>query len=295
MKITAAMVKELRERTGSGMMECKKALQEVDGDMESAITEMRKRGQAKAAKRAGKVAAEGAIALCINESKQRAFMIEVNSETDFVARDENFVGFINKLAKTGLDNAVDSASALLALESNDTQCATIEDERTHLIQKIGENVNVRRAALVTAEGCIGAYNHGARIGVLVATDSSDAELANDLAMHIAAMSPQAIDADSIDAEIVAKEREIFIAQAKESGKPDAVIEKMVTGRIAKFMKESCLLGQTFVKNPDQTIEQLLQEKGTKVLSFVRFEVGDGIEKETVDFAEEVRAQVKGSE
>ncbi|MCH9644880.1 MAG: translation elongation factor Ts [Gammaproteobacteria bacterium] len=295
MTITAAMVKELRERTGAGMMECKKALQEVNGDMEEAITEMRKRGQAKAAKRAGKIAAEGAIALQISDDVKKAFMVEVNSETDFVARDENFVGFIDKLAGIGLEQAVDSAEALLALSSSDEQFATIEDERMGLIHKIGENINVRRAALLESNGCVGAYKHGARIGVLVAIDTGDAELARDLAMHIAAMSPQAIDESGMPEAVVAKEREIFIAQAKESGKPDNVIEKMVTGRIAKFMKEACLLGQTFVKNPDQLISALLKEKGAKVLSFVRFEVGDGIEKETVDFAEEVRAQVQGSD
>lgn len=295
MKITAAMVKELRERTGSGMMECKKALQEVDGDMEAAITEMRKRGQAKAAKRAGKVAAEGAIALAVADDAKTAFMVEVNSETDFVARDENFVGFIDSVAAVGLEQSVASAQDLLALSSKEDQFATIEDQRAHLVHKIGENINVRRTAFCQSDGSVGAYKHGARIGVIVALDIDNVELANDLAMHIAAMSPEAIDESDIPTAMVEKEREIFIAQAKESGKPDAVIEKMVTGRIAKFIKENCLLGQTFVKNPDQTIKALLADKGATVQSFVRFEVGHGIEKESVDFAEEVRAQVKGSE
>ena len=288
------MVKELRERTGAGMMECKKALVAANGDMETAITEMRKSGQAKAAKRAGRIAAEGTISMAIAEDNKTAFMAEINSETDFVARDENFKNFVNVVGNAGLANKTDSVESLLAVASTADECATLEDERAALVHKIGENINVRRVVMIATEGVVGGYCHGDRIGVLVELEGGDAELAKDIAMHVAAMNPAAIDENDMPADSIEKEKEIFIAQAKESGKPDAIIEKMIAGRIAKFIKESSLLGQAFVKDQEKTIAALLKEKGAKVISFSRFEVGDGIEKETVDFAEEVRAQVQGS-
>ncbi len=293
MTITASMVKELRERTGAGMMECKKALQEANGDMEAAITEMRKRGQAKAAKRAGKTAAEGTVTIATTDNHQQAFLAEINCETDFVARDTGFQTFATICATRGLAANADSVDALLALPAADGADKTIEQTRQELVTKIGENIQVRRIASLQADGCVGAYTHGSRIGVLVAIDIDDRDLARDLAMHIAATSPLAIDESGLNDDVIAKEREIFAAQAKESGKPDDIIEKMVTGRIAKFVKEVCLIQQPFIKDPDQTITALLKAKNAKVLNFVRFEVGEGIEKETVDFAEEVRAQVEG--
>ena len=294
MTITAAMVKELRERTGAGMMECKKALAETNGDMETAIQEMRKRGQAKAAKRAGRIAAEGIITLAATKDNKQAFIIEVNSETDFVARDANFQAFAATLVQNGLEAGIDTLEKLLALPGARGE-ASFEDARQELINKIGENIKVRRVARLVSEGIVGTYKHGERIGVLVAIDKENPELAKDVAMHIAATSPQAIDENALSADVLAKEKEVFVAQAKESGKPDDIIEKMVQGRLAKFKKEVCLVSQPFVKDPDQTIADLLKKNDAKVISFVRFEVGEGIEKETVDFAEEVKAQVKGSE
>lgn len=284
--ITASMVKELRERTGAGMMECKKALVEAAGDIEAAITEMRKRGQAKAAKRAGKTAAEGIIVVKQNADNTVAFMAEVNSETDFVARDTSFNEFANKVAAEGLVNSVSDLAAMPA---------AIEEERMQLVNKIGENIQLRRVALLESTGTIGAYIHGGRIGVLVALDKNEQALAKDVAMHIAASNPASISEKDIPADLLERERDIFIDQAKQTGKPDNIIEKMVEGRIKKFIKESCLVGQPFVKNPDQTVAELLASKQAEVTAFVRFEVGEGIEKEVVDFAEEVKAQVQGSE
>jgi len=292
MAITASMVKELRERTGAGMMECKKALQAANGDMETAITEMRKRGQAKAAKRATKVAAEGAVLIEISDDKKTGSMIEVNCETDFVARDENFTGFAKVLAQKALASKETEVDALMA-QTNDAG-ETFEHARQELVTKIGENIKLRRIASLESTGIVGSYNHGARIGVLVAISKDNDALAKDVAMHIAASNPQAIDENGVDAELIAKEKEIFAAQAAESGKPADIIEKMVTGRIAKYLKEICLVSQPFVKNPDQTVGALLKESEAEVLAFVRFEVGEGIEKEEVDFAEEVKAQVQGS-
>jgi len=294
MSITASMVKELRERTGAGMMECKKALQETNGDMEEAITSMRKRGQAKAAKRAGKIAAEGVVVIESNDNNKQASMIEVNCETDFVARDTNFKAFTSTLVKRCIETNAEDAQALLQAAAVDGEDQTLEQVRQELIVKIGENVQLRRVASLASDGVVGAYNHGDRIGVIVSLDQASPELAKDVAMHIAATNPQAVDANSVPTELIEKEREIFSAQAKESGKPDNIIEKMVTGRIAKFLKEICLLDQPFVKNPDQTVGDLLKAEKASVIGFVRFEVGEGIEKETQDFAEEVKAQVQGS-
>jgi elongation factor Ts len=294
MSITASMVKELRERTGAGMMECKKALQETKGDMEEAITSMRKRGQAKAAKRAGKIAAEGVVVIQSSGDNKQASMIEVNCETDFVARDTNFKVFTSTLAKRCIETNAEDAQALLQTATVDGKDQTLEQMRQELIVKIGENVQLRRVASLASDGIVGVYNHGDRIGVIVSLDQASPELAKDVAMHIAATNPQAVDANSVPTELIEKEREIFSAQAKESGKPDNIIEKMVTGRIAKFLKEVCLIDQPFVKNPDQTVGDLLKAGKASVIEFVRFEVGEGIEKKTQDFAEEVKAQVQGS-
>jgi len=290
MSVTAAMVKELRERTGSGMMECKKALVETGGDIEQAIENMRKNGLAKADKKAGRVAAEGLIGVQINAEGNAAAMVEVNSETDFVAKNEDFVGFTRDVAALVLEVNPADAEALSAATMDGS---TVDDVRKRLIAKIGENISVRRLAQVSSP-VVGAYQHGTRIAVLVGLDGGNAELAKDIAMHIAASNPVCVDESEVSAELIAKEKAIFTAQAQESGKPAEIIEKMIGGRINKYLKEITLVGQPFVKNPDQTIAQLLKDAGAKVTGFTRFEVGEGIEKEEVDFAAEVMAQAKGA-
>ncbi len=291
-KITAQMVKELREMTGAGMMECKKALTEAEGSIDNAVDIMRTRGQAKAAKRASKVAAEGVVVTRCSEDGLSAMMIEVNCETDFVARDSNFLDFAQQLASSGLEAGVTSVDALMALSPSGNE--TFEEQRQALINKIGENVKVRRCQLMTSTGIVGSYNHGSRIGVLVDLNQANADLAKDVAMHVAASNPQAIDESGVDAALIEKEKAIFSEQAKESGKPDNIVEKMVQGRVSKFLKEICLVSQPFVKDPDQTVGQLLKTADASIAQVVRFEVGEGIEKETIDFAEEVKAQVAGS-
>lgn len=297
MTVTASMVKELRERTGAGMMECKKALEEAKGDFEEAIVQMRKRGQAKAAKRAGKIAAEGAIVAVVSSDRKKAVILEVNSETDFVARDSNFKDFTQRVTQRALAENVQNVETLLSLPYQSGSNVTIEQARQELMTKIGENIQLRRMQQVSAvnNGTVGVYSHGDRIGVLVAINQDNADLLKDIAMHIAASSPRAIESSEIPKDVIERERDIYTAQAKETGKPDDIIEKMVAGRIAKFLKESCLVGQPFVKNPDQTVGNLLDAHQAKVTQFVRFEVGEGIEKETHDFAAEVQAQVQGSE
>jgi elongation factor Ts len=292
MTITASMVKELRERTGAGMMECKKALVASNGDLEAAITAMRKSGQAKAAKRAGRIAAEGAILIANRTDNKSAYMIEVNSETDFVVRDKNFKAFANLLVQRGLETSKANAADLMASPVSDGESVTLEQARTELVAKIGENVQLRRVATESSTGIVGTYMHGERIGVLVSLDKDLPDLAKDIAMHIAATNPLAIDDSGVPQDVIDKERDIFSAQAKASGKPDVIIEKMVTGRITKFLKEICLLEQNFVKDDAQSVGAMLKSSDAKVLSFVRFEVGEGIEKQTVDFAEEVQAQLK---
>lgn len=291
--ITAAQVKTLRERTGIGMMECKKALQAANGDMDLAIDNMRKSGQAKAAKRAACVAAEGVITIAVNDETKQACLLEVNCETDFVARDENFQHFVEMLAETALTKNSADASRLMAQTMQNGM--TCEQARAALVLKIGENVQVRRIANVHAPGCVGSYLHSNRIGVLVAIDQNNPVLARDIAMHIAATNPLAIDADALPAYVLAKEREIMTAQAQASGKPAHIVEKMVVGRLKKFVKEMCLVHQPFVKNPDQTIIDLLKAANATISAFVRFEVGEGIEKQTVDLTQEVDATLKGSE
>lgn len=294
MQITASMVKELRERTGAGMMDCKKALQESNGDIEAAIENMRKSGVAKAAKKAGRVAAEGVIVIKQAVDGSELVMVEVNCETDFVAKDENFIGFVEAVADTVLTRRPEGVEALSGLSISGGEGQTVEEARQQLVAKLGENIAVRRFIIYTSEGLTGNYLHGVRIGVLVDISGGDSELAKDLAMHIAASRPVCISEEGVSPEILKKEREIFTAQASESGKPPEIVEKMVEGRIKKFLKEITLLGQPFVKDPDTTVAKLLQDKKAKVNFFVRYEVGEGIEKKEDNFAEEVMAQAKGN-
>ena len=293
MAITATLVKELRERTGAGMMECKKALVETNGDIEAAIEQMRKSGMAKADKKADRIAAEGTIAMARSADGKRAVLVEVNCETDFVAKGDDFKAFAEKVASRALGSGASTAEALLQTAIEDGG-ATVEDARKALIAKIGENISVRRVSRVESTGVVGAYLHGTRIGVLTSLEGGNEELAKDIAMHIAASKPVCVSAAEVPAEVIEKEKEIFSAQAAESGKPADIIEKMVDGRINKFLKEITLLGQPFVKDPDQTVEKLLASKGAKVTGFQRLEVGEGIEKKAEDFVAEVMAQAKGT-
>ena len=287
MAISASMVKELRERTGAGMMECKKALVETDGDIERAIEHLRKSGQAKADKKSSRIAAEGVVVVKANGSK--AVVIEVNSETDFVAKDENFLTFVNAVA----DAALASGRVDVASLANDSLAdgQTIEGARTELVNKVGENISVRRIAQISHEGPISHYIHGAKIAAVVALEGGDEGLARDVAMHIAATNPDCIDETGVPAETLENERRILTEQAQDSGKPPEIIEKMVNGRVAKFLKEITLVGQPFVKDPDVTVGKLLHTAGAKVVSFTRFEVGEGIEKKVENFADEVMKQI----
>ncbi len=289
MKISASMVKELRERTGAGMMECKKALVENEGDMDTAAEYLRKQGIAKADKKAGRVAAEGTIALA--RDGNRAALVEVNCETDFVGGGDDFKAFAAGVANASLAQGGDDLAALMATNLDDG--SGIEETRRALIARIGENIGVRRHANVSAPSALGAYLHGTRIGVLVALEGGDETLATDIAMHIAAMKPQYVSADEVPADVLAKEKEILTAQAAGSGKPENIIEKMVEGRIRKYLAEITLVGQAFVKDGDITVEKLLAKAGAKVTHMVRMEVGEGIEKKQEDFAAEVMSQVKG--
>jgi elongation factor Ts len=293
MAISAALVKELRERTSAGMMECKKALVETNGDIESAVEYLRKAGMAKADKKADRTAAEGLIVIETAGDAKKAAMVEVNCETDFVAKDDNFQKFAKEVAAIVLNNTPADLDALLAtkMQSGDS----VQDTIKGLIAKIGENMSVRRFVIMeSSAGTIGSYSHGSRIGVLVDIEGGDAELAKDIAMHVAASKPECVSAEQVPGELIDKEKEIFSAQAAESGKPADIIEKMVTGRINKFLKEITLLGQPFVKDPDTTVEKLLKSKSANVVAFSRFEVGEGIERKQENFADEVMAQVKGS-
>jgi elongation factor Ts len=287
MAITASMVKELRERTGAGMMECKKALVESGGDMDKAVEILRMSGQAKADKKASRVAADGRIAIA--EREGRAAIVEINSETDFVAKDENFVAFAEAVAETVLTGEAQDVEALASEFLPDGRM--VETARTELVAKVGENISVRRFQRVASGGSLGVYSHGARIGVVVSMNGGDVELARDLAMHVAAVNPSCIDESGVSAKDLDRERRIFTEQAAESGKPPEIVAKMVSGRIAKFLKEITLLGQPFVKDPDLTVAKLLQKSGASVSGFVRYEVGEGIEKKQENFAEEVMAQI----
>ncbi|HHI76562.1 MAG TPA: elongation factor Ts [Gammaproteobacteria bacterium] len=289
MAITAALVKELRERTGAGMMECKKALVETDGDIEAAIENMRKSGQAKAAKKAGRTAAEGVIVIKTTPDNKSAAIVEVNCETDFVAKDDNFKSFADAVGERVLASDVADVEALMALPLHEGEDTTIEEARQALVAKIGENMTVRRFARIQAKGTLATYSHGVRIGVVVDIDG-DAALGRDIAMHVAASNPVCVDEADVPAEMLAKEREIVEAQAKESGKPENIVEKMVEGRMRKYLGEITLKGQPFVKDPDTTVGKLLEKEGAQVNDFVRYEVGEGIEKKQEDFREEVMAQ-----
>jgi len=294
MAVTAALVKELRERTGLGMMECKKALVETDGDIELAIENLRKSGQAKAAKKAGRTAAEGAVIAKISADGKTGILLEVNSETDFVARDANFIAFADKVAERVLASKETDIAKLLESALEDGSASTIEEARQALVQKIGENIQVRRAFVVESpEGVVGAYIHGNKIGVLAALKGGDVELGKDVCMHIAASNPLVVTSEQVDQATLDKEREIYSAQAQDSGKPAEIIAKMVEGRISKFLKEVSLVDQPFVKDPDTTVGKLVQKAGAGVESFIRIEVGEGIEKEEVDFAAEVAAAARG--
>ena len=291
MQITAAMVKELRERTGSGMMECKKALQEVDGDLELAIDNMRKSGLAKADKKAGRTAAEGLVVIALSDDNKEAAIVEVNCETDFVSGGDDFKAFTAAVANAALNESPADLEALVALTIDGGKA--IEETRQEMVAKIGENIQVRRFERVSTDGQFGSYLHGVRMGVLVEMENGNDELIKDIAMHIAASNPTCVDEDQVPADMLEKEKSILVAQAKESGKPDEIIEKMIVGRIKKYLAEITLVGQPFVKDPDQTVAKLLKGAGATVKSFYRFEVGEGIEKKQENFADEVMAQING--
>ncbi|MGD1977071.1 MAG: translation elongation factor Ts [Gammaproteobacteria bacterium] len=291
MTISAALVKQLRDRTGAGMMECKKALVETGGDLEAAVELMRKSGLAKADKKAGRVAAEGLVSIAVSDDGRRAAIVEVNCETDFVANGDSFGDFAQAVADAALAHAPANMEALLDLEIDG---ATVEGTRRELIAKIGENMNVRRFQLLESEDIIGAYVHGTRIGVVVGLSGGDPELAKDVAMHVAASSPLCVAEEDVPAETLAKEREILTEQARNEGKPEAIVEKMVDGRVRKYLAGVTLVGQPFVKDPDITVGSLLGQRDARVTGFVRFEVGEGIEKKSENFAEEVMAQVQGA-
>jgi len=287
MAVTAALVKELRERTGAGMLDCKKALVETDGDIELAIENMRKSGQAKAAKKAGRIAAEGVILTKVEAG--RATMLELNCETDFVARDEGFLKFGNELLEVAAANNINDIEALNDADMNGVK---VSEARDALVAKIGENISPRR--VINVEGdTLGAYVHGGRIGVISILTGGDEELAKDVAMHVAAASPQFVKPENVPAEVVEKEKEIQIEIAIQSGKPADIAEKMVAGRMKKFTGEVSLTGQPFVKDPSISVAELLKNNSADVINFVRFEVGEGIEKKTEDFAAEVAAAVQG--
>jgi elongation factor Ts len=284
-EISASTVKELRERTGLGMMECKKALVEADGNIETAIDNLRKSGQAKAAKKAGNIAADGAI--IIASKGNAAIVLEVNSQTDFVAKDDNFSAFANKVADLALAARETNVEKIAAL---DYDGQTVEEARIALVQKIGENIQIRRAEWV--EGAVlASYRHGLKIGVVVAMEGGNEDLARDIAMHIAAAKPEAVSPDDVSPAIIDKEREIAAAKAAESGKPANIVEKMVEGAVKKYLSEVSLVEQAYVKEPDTKVGQLLAKNGATVTRFIRLEVGEGIEKKEVDFAAEVAAAV----
>lgn len=291
--ISAAMVKELRERTGSGMMECKKALVEAEGDMDLAIENMRKAGLAKADKKSGRIAAEGIIGVKASDDGKSVAIVDINCETDFVAKADDFIDFVKSVSQALLHADVKTEEELLAMPLEGG--VTVEEMRRGLIAKLGENITIRRfEKFATEQGGTACYLHGSKIGVIVELAVADTELGKDIAMHIAASKPICVSEDQVPAETIAKEREIIAAQVAESGKPADIVEKMVTGRIGKFLAEVTLLGQPFVKDDKITVGKLTATKGNTVIRFSRFEVGEGIEKKEVNFAEEVMAQVRAS-
>lgn len=290
MAITAELVKELRERTSGGLMECKKALEATGGDIEAAAKMLRESGKAKADKKSGRIAAEGMIAVAMSSDQKTAIMLEVNCETDFVAKDDNFKQFVAKVTDLGLQAKATTIDNLLALVVGENK--TIAELRQDLVAKIGENINIRRVVLVTTPNVLGSYVHSGRIGVIVSYKGGDASLGKDIAMHVAASKPLALQASDLPQEVIAQEKEVCLAQVKDSGKPPAIMEKMVQGRLQKFIDELTLLNQPFVKEPDIKISDLLKKHNAQIESFVRFEVGEGVEKEKCDFATEVMAQIK---
>ncbi|MEZ7818289.1 MAG: elongation factor Ts [Candidatus Azotimanducaceae bacterium] len=287
MAVSAAMVKELRERTGLGMMDCKKALAEVDGDMEKAIEELRKKSSLKAAKKSGRTTANGLLGVKVAEDGSKAALVEINIETDFAAKNEKFIAFVSKVA----DELFASADA-----SIENLAAALNDERETLVQEIGENITIRRGRVMhSATGGISHYMHGDQCrGALVELSASSAELGRDLAMHVVAINPMVINSADVSADILAKEREIYLSQAQDSGKPEEIIVKMVEGRVKKYLAEVSLLDQPFVKDGNVKVSALVKEAGVQVQSFLRFEVGEGIEVEELDFAAEVAAQLADS-
>jgi len=289
MSITAAMVKELRERTGSGMMECKKNLVEANGDMELAIENMRKSGLAKADKKSGRIAAEGMIGIQASEDGKTVAMVEINSETDFVVKSEDFQKFVNQVAESLLENTIEDDEQLsnMTLANGDS----VEIARRALVAKVGENITVRRfAKYVNVAGGVACYLHGGKIAVIVELANNDSEFGKDIAMHIAAANPAYVSADQVNEEVIQKEKDIFTAQALESGKKPEIVEKMISGRIKKFLAEITLEGQSFIKDDKMSVADFAKSKNNSIVRFTRFEVGEGIEKEVVDFAAEVRAQ-----
>jgi elongation factor Ts len=292
MAITAALVKDLRERTGAGMMDCKRALTETNGDMEAAIDLMRASGAAKAAKKSGRVAAEGLVKVNISDDNKTATILEVNSETDFVTKGDDFINFVNTLGELALKTKPADIEEFLTqtLDNGDS----LDKAREDIVAKVGENVSIRRVKTVIVDsGVIGAYKHGERIAVLAVLEGGDETLAKDIAMHIAATRPECVTEDQLDAALLEREKAIFVEQARESGKPENIIEKMIGGRMKKFVNEVTLYGQAFVKDPDTTVGALAKASGAEVVSFVRYEVGEGIERKEENFADEVAAQMKG--
>ena len=289
MAITAAQVKELRERSGAAMMDCKRALQATDGDIEAAIEKMRKEGQAKADKKASRVAAEGIVRVAVDGT--RAAIVEVNCETDFVAKNDGLVALADDAAKAVVGGDVADVEALSSVSVDGE---TFDERRRNLIANVGENINIRRFATLDGGDVVAHYLYGERIGVIIGLSGGDEALARDLAMHVAASKPEFVSADDVPAEVREREKNILVAQAADSGKPPEIIEKMIVGRLNKYLGEITLLGQPFVKDPDQTVAKLLKAAGASVTGFVRFEVGEGIEKEESNFAEEVMAQARAS-
>lgn len=287
------MVKELRERTGSGMMECKKALVEANGDMDLAIENMRKSGLAKADKKSGRIAAEGIIGVKVSSDEKAGAIVDINCETDFVAKSPDFVNFVNNVTDALLSADINTDEQLLAMPLADG--ISVDETRRNLIAKLGENITVRRfQKFQTTDGGTACYLHGSKIGVLVELAKADKELGKDIAMHIAASKPACVSEDQVPQETIEKEKEIFTAQAAESGKPADIIEKMVAGRISKFFAEVTLLGQPFIKDDKISVGKLVSSKGNRVIRFTRLEVGEGIEKKEENFAEEVMAQVRAN-
>jgi len=287
MDVKPAMVKELRERTGAGMMDCKNALVQASGDLDSAAELLRKQGQAKADKKASRVAAEGRVVLKSDERAGRYALVEVNSETDFVAKDDNFRGFAERVAGVVLDKRPANVEALMGLAADGR---TVEESRLELVTKVGENINVRRFEVVESKGNVGTYVHGARIGVLVELEGGTPELARDMAMQVASLAPRYLSSDDVPKDVLAKEREIIVAQTAEEKKPPEILAKMVDGKLRKFVDEITLTGQVFVKDDKKRVRDVLAANKAKVKGFRRFEVGEGIEKKSSDFVSEVMAQ-----